>query len=132
MEAQEQNKIKLTIIIPTYNQEELIVVGLDSIPTRDDIEILIINDGSTDNTLNTILTYIQNHPEKNIRYHSFEKNKGVAAAVNYGYDNAIGEYVVLLSSDGDYFCHPTFEQAFEQLDGTDMVYFNIEINSGDI
>ena len=46
--------MKVSVIIPVYNQEELIIRCLDSIPKRDDIEIIVINDGSTDKTLHTL------------------------------------------------------------------------------
>jgi glycosyltransferase involved in cell wall biosynthesis len=41
---------KVSVIIPVYNQEVLVLKALDSIPTRDDIEIIVIDDGSTDDT----------------------------------------------------------------------------------
>ena len=40
----------VTVIIPVYNQEELVIKALESIPKRNDIEIIVIDDGSTDKT----------------------------------------------------------------------------------
>ena len=46
---------KVSIIIPVYNQEELVIMALDSIPKqREDIEVIVIDDGSTDDTLKNL------------------------------------------------------------------------------
>ena len=59
-----------------------------------------------------------------------EENKGVGYTVNRGYDIAKGKYVVLLGSD-DYFTDK-FEECLKELDGTDLIYFNLEDNEGNI
>ena len=46
--------IKVTVIVPVYNQESLIKRALESIPKRDDIEVIAIDDGSIDDTLNVM------------------------------------------------------------------------------
>ena len=56
---------KVSVIIPVYNQEVLVLKALDSIPTRDDIEIIVIDDGSTDDTWTKIWNYTMEHPKKN-------------------------------------------------------------------
>jgi Glycosyl transferase family 2. len=55
----------------------------------------------------------------------------VGNACNVCLDSASGEYVVFLGSD-DYFFTEAFEEAMQLLDGTDMVYFNLRVNNGDI
>lgn len=55
---------KVSVIIPVYNQEVLVLKALDSIPTRDDIEIIVIDDGSTDDTWTKIWNYTMEHPKK--------------------------------------------------------------------
>lgn len=123
--------MKLTVIIPVYNQEELVIKALNSIPVRKDIEIIVIDDGSTDNTWNNLLSYRNHHIEdRNIVLLYNEENKGVGYTVNKGYDNASGEYIVLLGSD-DYFTE-NFEKCLEKLDGTDIIYFNLIDNTGAI
>ncbi len=119
--------MKLSVIIPAYNQQNLIKIGLESIPARDDIEIIIVDDGSTDETLSEIRNYQINSPKNVIILHN-EENKGVAFSINRGLDVASGEYIVLLGSDGDYFVN--LENGMNYLDGTDLVYFPLEINSG--
>lgn len=122
-----KTSVKLTVIMPLYNQETLFRIGLNSIPARDDIEILVIDDGSDDNSLNEARAY-QLSSDKNIIVLSNDKNHGVAYTVNRGLDIARGEYIVLLGSDGDYFVN--LEKGMEHLDGTDLIYFPLQINSG--
>lgn len=118
----------LTIIIPVYNQETLVIRALESVPKRDDIEVIVIDDGSTDNTWNNLLKYRKEHAiDKDIVLLYNEKNEGVGSAVNKGYDNASGKYVVLLGSD-DFFTKD-FEKGLKQLDGTDLIYFDLIDNN---
>ena len=120
---------KLSVIISVYNQEELVIRALNSIPVRDDIEIIVVDDGSTDNTWNNLLKYRKDNAiDKDIILLYNKENKGVGSAVNKGYDNASGEYVVLLGSD-DFFTKD-FEKGLKQLDGTDLIYFNLIDNNG--
>lgn len=122
---------KVSVIIPVYNQENLVIKAIESVPTRDDVEIVVIDDGSTDNTWNNLIEYTNEHENKNIVLLYNQENKGVAYTVNKGYDNAKGLYVVLLGSD-DYFYTDKFNEIMQQLDGTDLIYFNLQINNGDI
>lgn len=124
---------KVSVIIPVWNQEELITRALESIPKRDDIEVIVINDASTDKTAEAIMNFDAWHGNKfyDFIYLKNEENRGVGYTINRGYDKAIGEYVVALGSD-DYFYTDIFEQAMLFLDGTDMVYFNLRTNDGTI
>lgn len=126
------NNIKISVIIPAYNQQDLVIKAIESIPKRNDIEIIVIDDGSTDNTWNNLLDYMNiNSSYMNLIVLYNGENKGVAYTVNKGYDLAKGEYVVLLGSD-DYFYTEKFEEAIKELDGTDLVYFNLQINNGEV
>ena len=128
-----KNDKKLTILIPTYNQADKITIGLDSIPADDRIEIIVINDGSTDNTSEVVRNYIGNHIDKNILLLGWEENKGVSYALNTGYDNAHGEYIVVLGSDGDYFLPDTIRMALDLwLKDYDLIYFDVIDNTGHI
>ena len=124
-------KIKVTVIIPAFNQEELIIKAIESIPKRNDIEIIVIDDGSEDGTWKNLIEYRKNNYFLNLICLYNAENKGVAYTVNKGYDNAKGEYVVLLGSD-DYFYKDKFEEIMNELDGTDLIYFNLQINNNDI
>lgn len=123
--------MKLSVIIPVYNQEKLVIRALDSIPKRDDIEVIVIDDASIDNTWNNLLEYRKKHFEEiNIVLLYNEDNMGVGYTLNKGYDVASGEYIVLLGSD-DYFTEE-FEKSLNELDGTDLIYFNLKDNTGKI
>lgn len=122
--------IKISVIIPCWNQEELVIRAINSIPKRDDIEIIVIEDGSTDNTWKNLFLYKKFQRENMILLKN-NSNKGVGYTVNKGLDIAAGEYVVLLGSD-DYFYTEEFIKALDELDGTDLVYFNVKVNNGDI
>lgn len=113
--------------MPIYNQQTLFKIGLDSIPARDDIEILTIDDGSTDDSLLELREYQFRTPKNLIILRNLE-NAGVAYTVNKGLDYATGEYIVLLGSDGDYFVD--LDRGMAELDGTDLIYFPMRINSG--
>lgn len=125
-----EKQYKLTVVVPVYNQEQLILRALYSIPNRPDIQVVIINDGSTDNTEEQIFNYLNN--EEIIcgkTFYNLEENKGVSNAVNIGLqDSYLSEYVVLLGSD-DYFL-PEINDVIEQANGEDLVYFNLRINDG--
>lgn len=122
---------KLSIIIPVWNQEELILKALDSIPRRDDIEVLVYDDASTDNTRENVRKYIEEHPELDIKLFYEDENKGVGYARNVLFDNAKGEYIHSLDSD-DTLITDRYLQVMEKLDGTDMVYIDLLINDGSV
>ena len=121
--------VKVTVGIPVYNQVELIIKAIESIPKRDDTEIIVVDDGSEDSTWYRLLEYRNTRPELILLYN--ETNKGVGYTVNRIYDNAQGQYVTLLGSD-DYFYTDNFEEAIKELDGTDLVYYDLQTNNGDI
>lgn len=120
---------KLTIITPVFNQEELIIKALDSVPRRNDIEVLIYDDASTDNTRANVKKYIEEHPQLDIKLFCGDENKGVGYARNVLLDNAKGEYIHNLDSD-DTLITDKYLEAMNHLNGTDMVYINLLINSG--
>lgn len=123
--------MKLSILIPVWNQEELVIRALESIPRRDDIEVLVCDDGSTDNTLKNVKEFIKTHKDMNIRLLRNTENKGLGYTKNKLYDNAKGEYVYELDSD-DYLLTEAYSKAVDMLDGTDLVFVNLEVNSGDL
>lgn len=122
--------IKVSIIIPVYNQEELIVRALDSIPDRDDIEVIVIDDCSTDGTLNIVKNY---HRIKNLNIFHNDKNMGVGYSRNIGLDNAVGEYIYGIDSD-DYVDIEKFNFVLDMLYkiSYDIIYVWIKLNSGEM
>lgn len=123
--------MKVSVVIPVYNQESLIERAIRSIPRRDDIEIIVVDDGSTDDTRNKLVTIGMELNDPNFIVLHNRRNMGVGYTVNRGLDIADGEYIVLLGSD-DYFYTDEFLKAMEQLDGTDLVYFDLKVNDGSI
>lgn len=125
-------KILATIFIPVYNQEKLIIKALDSIPIREDLEIMILNDASEDNTYEVAKQYKKQHPEKQITLLSYTQNRGLGAMKNIAFEKAKGIYIGELDSD-DYYYTDKINQVLKQLDGkADMVYFNLEGNNHEI
>ena len=124
--------IKLSVVIPVYNQEDLIVRAIESVPKRDDVEIIIVNDGSTDNTSANIFENLEKF-NKNIRMVVFKENQGVANALNAGLELIEGEYYMALGSD-DYFYTDRLNDFIDNdlNDKVDMVYFCLERNDGSL
>ena len=91
-------KIKVSIIVPVYNVEEYLARCLDSLVNQSlkDIERIVVNDGSPDNSQKIIDNYCKKY--KNIK--SFIKeNGGLSDARNFGIEKAQGEYIAFLDSD---------------------------------
>ena len=93
-----ENIVPFSIIIPVYNTEPYLAHCLDSVlaQTCDLYEIICVDDGSTDGSLEILQKYAAKH--KNIKTISIP-HKGVSAARNAGIDNASGKYVIFLDSD---------------------------------
>ncbi|WP_298737842.1 glycosyltransferase [uncultured Psychrobacter sp.] len=89
---------KVSIIIPVYNGEQFLERCLESVSsqTYKNIEIIIINDGSTDNTKNICELYLQKEPRARVIH---KKNGGVSISRNIGLDLAIGEYIYFVDAD---------------------------------
>lgn len=121
------NNIKVSVLVPVWNQEKLVIKCLDSIPKRDDIEIIVCEDGSTDNTWNNLVEYCKKYPK--IRLLRNEENKGVSYTINRMMDEAKGWYIDLLGSD-DYLYTENFEKSLEYLDGTDFIFYQTSNNYG--
>ena len=125
--------IKLSILTPVWNQEELVIKGLDSIPRRDDIEVIVRDDGSTDNTLVNLRKYKEEHPELKMRVYSNGKNLGVAATANKLLAAAKGEFFHFLMSD-DMVLTDNYNSLIERLydyDG-DIIAMDLLVNNGDV
>lgn len=90
---------KLSIIVPVYNTEAQLKKCLESIIPQitQDIELLIINDGSTDSSEEIIKQHITKYPGK-ITYYS-KQNSGIADTRNFGIEHAKGTYILFVDSD---------------------------------
>jgi len=87
----------VSVIIPTYNREKYIKKALDSVffQSFKDFEIIVVDDGSTDNTKSVLEPYIK---ERKIKY-IYQQNLKVSKARNNGIKNSSGKYIALLDSD---------------------------------
>ncbi len=90
----------ISVIIPTYNRKKTIVRAINSVlkQTYKNWELLIIDDGSTDNTKSVLKKYLSNN---SITYYK-TKNLGVCHARNFGIKNARGKYIAFLDSDDEF------------------------------
>ena len=122
--------IKLSILTPVWNQEELVIKAMDSIPRRADVEVIVCNDGSTDNTLKNLREYADK-TDLNMRVLSNRKNKGVAATANKLLEAATGEFFHFLMSD-DYLLTDAYNALVDGLYDTDadVVCMDLIENSG--
>lgn len=84
--------MKLSVIIPVYNVEKYIEECLDSIVKQsvDNVEVICVNDGSTDNSLKVLQEYEKKY---NYIYVYSKENGGLSSARNYGIERATGDYI---------------------------------------
>lgn len=95
-------KPEISIVVPVYNEEENLPILIPQImealrPLGRRFEIMLIDDGSTDNSFNIIKEFAGKFME--IRYIRFSKNSGQTAAFDAGFKNAVGDIIVTLDSD---------------------------------
>lgn len=102
--------IRVSVIIPTYNRGYIIRRALQSVysQTWKDFEIIVVDDGSTDNTEVILEEECLRHP--NVKYIRHEVNRGVPVARNTGILNSKGEYIAFLDSDDRWFPTKLYEQ----------------------
>ena len=113
---------KVSIIVPVYNVEKYVDKCLLSLinQTLKDIEIIVVNDGSTDNSKNIINEYVSNFPGLIKSYD--KENGGLSDARNYGMQFASGDYIAFLDSD-DYVELDMYEKMYNKAieENSDMV-----------
>lgn len=100
---------KVSIIVPVYNVENYLAKCLDSLvkQTFENIEVLVVNDGSKDGSQKIIEQYAQQYPEKIKPF--FKENGGLSDARNFGIDRATGDFIGFVDSD-DYVTETMFEE----------------------
>ncbi|MEZ6875258.1 glycosyltransferase family 2 protein [Enterobacter sp. KBR-315C3_2022] len=98
------SNIVFSIIIPTHNNENYIFSSLMSVlkQANDTMEIVIINDGSTDRTHDEILRALATKHTANVKYIQ-QDNKGISATRNVGLDLSSGEYILFIDGDDLWF-----------------------------
>lgn len=105
------SEVKVSVIVPVYNVEKYLDEALNSLhnQTLEDLEFLVVNDGSTDSSLEII----EKFAKKDKRFKVFDvENGGIGKAFNLGVENATGEYVAEFESD-DYVTPNAYERLYE-------------------
>ena len=95
--------MKLSIIVPAYNEEKYIIVSLKNLKHNlekvfSDYEIIVVNDGSTDNTLNLL----NQNPNLYKKLFNHDKNRGKGEAVKTALRECSGEYIIFHDADLEY------------------------------
>lgn len=118
----------VSIVVPTYNQEQYLPRCLDSLlsQTYENIEIILVNDGSTDGTCKICNDYSNKHDVIAL-FHTH--NQGQSAARNLALDYAQGEYVMFVDSD-DWIEKNTIQTILAESlkNSADIVFFNYNKN----
>ena len=120
----ERKNIEISVIVPVYNSEKYLKQCLDSIvgQTFKDIEIICVNDGSTDSSSQILAEYAS----KDDRFVIInQENGGAGKARNTGLDASRGKYLSFLDSD-DFFESTMLEKAYKKIeqDNSDFVVYN--------
>ena len=99
---------KSTVGIPVYNMAKYVLDALKSVQaqTYADIEILILDDGSTDGTMDVVKAYLAENPDPRVRLMAHDENRGVQDAMNQLAFRATGEFFTSLAADDT--MDPTF------------------------
>ncbi len=94
------NKTSVSVIIPYYNSERTIVRALNSVINQvyKNFEIILIDDGSNDNSYSVVEDFIKNNSQYQIK-NLYQNNSGPSKARNLGIKQSIGKYIAFLDSD---------------------------------
>ena len=116
--------INYSIIIPHYNIPDLLGRCLRSIPERDDVQVIVVDDNSPGNE-----NYLSTLPElkrKNVEFYVTKDGLGAGHARNVGLSHAVGKWLVF--SDSDDFFVDDFSEILDKYvdDNSDIIYFNIK------
>lgn len=116
---------KISIIVPVYNTEQYITKCLCSLLEQSftDYEIIIVNDASPNNSIDTINSLLLKYPHRKeiVTIYTHKNNLGVAAARNTGLQHAKGEYLIQIDSDD-----------YAELDMLEKMYAKAKENDADI
>lgn len=125
------NNIKLSVIVPVYNTSAYLEKCLNSVVdavsyVREKIEVLIINDGSTDCSQEIIDSFCEEYPQYFTGF--FKKNGGLSDVKNYGLQRVRGEYVIFLDSD-DYIEKNMYQEMLQmaEKEEADVVICDIKL-----
>lgn len=91
---------EVSVVLPTYNRSDTLKRTIDSVlrQTFNNFELIVVDDGSTDNTKDIVLSY----NDKRITYIQHDNNKGGSAARNTGIETSSGEFIAFIDSDDEW------------------------------
>jgi glycosyltransferase involved in cell wall biosynthesis len=126
--------MKISIIVPIYNTQKYLRTCIDSLihQTYENLEIILVNDGSTDGSLEVCEEYVQK--DKRIKLIS-KKNEGVSLARNAGLDIATGEWIMFVDSDDSVeldICKKLLELVIKQDADMAVCKYSIFTENGDL
>ena len=118
--------MKISVIIPVYNAERTVIQTIESVLKQNfsNIEIVLVNDGSKDNSQEVIDQYEKKYPDtvKGLQ----KENGGLSSARNYGVSYATGDYLMFLDA-GDYIEENLFETLKKEMDNQiDLIKFKMK------
>ena len=119
----------LSVIIPVYNQQDLIIKAINSIPVRDDVEIIVIDDASTDKTLARVKELAT---KRDITIIQSSIRKPIGFCRNLGLEAATGKFIFWLDSD-DYVITDLFTEFIDFVyshSWSDVIHIDIIDNRG--
>lgn len=98
----------ISVVMPVYNCEKQLEQSLNSLlsQTYRTFELIIINDGSTDDSYQVVINFISDNPSINVKVVNNKTNRGESASRNIGIDLAAGRFLSFLDADDEY--HPDF------------------------
>lgn len=122
----------VSVVVPTYNRVDHLHRSIESVlaQTYEDLELLIVDDGSTDDTAELV----QSYDDDRITYIVHEENRGASAARNTGIERASGEYIAFLDSDDEWLPRKLEHQVAEiesRPPGWVAVYCGVELADED-
>ena len=131
MNMYSQNKQLVSIIIPSYNYGEYISKAIESVinQTYNNWELIIIDDGSNDNSLAIIKNFCKIDTRIKYFFHENHKNKGLAETLKRGIKEAKGEYIAFLEAD-DFYKNDCIEKKinlFQKDNNLGLVYSDVEM-----
>ena len=109
----------LTALVPFYNEENTILKSIEKLDSLTFInEVILLNDGSTDESLDIVNKFIKN--KRKYKILSYEENKGKGAVLNESREHISNDYVVIHDADLEYFPKDLIEM-FKFVDGSNLV-----------